>query len=165
MFYSKRLLTIFLTCMPLALIAAETGFSSLEERMTGQEFNESGLYKLTPEELAALNRWILERSLAPHEIDRELAAVESEDRRGLRDDHSRRDGPIRSRITGSFTGWSGDTEFELENGMVWRQADANNRFSIPEIMDPEVEIRPAFLSSWQMQVKGYGRRVRVERVK
>lgn len=165
--YAQRLTALLLCCALSALAAAETSFSSLEERMTGREFNEAGLHKLTPEELAALNRWIQERSLAPDELGREVAEVAAdttEDRRGLREDDRRRDGPIRSRIKGSFTGWTGDTEFELENGMVWRQVDANNKFSIPEIMSPEVEIRPAFMSSWQLRVEGYNRRVKVERI-
>jgi len=29
---------------------------------------------------------------------------------------------VESRIRGEFKGWSGDTEFELENGQVWKQS-------------------------------------------
>ena len=150
-------------------LAAERSFSSLEERMTGREFTDSGLHKLTPEELEALNRWIRQRSLAEYDHgledrdDRPTAAVE--DRRGLpepRTDRSR--DRIESRIVGRFSGWAGDQEFELENGMVWRQT-GNDTFQIPEVENPEVVIRPAMMGSWMLQVAGYNQRTRVERVR
>ena len=43
---------------------AADSFSTLEERMTGKEFKETGLGKLTDEELSALNDWIRRRSVA-----------------------------------------------------------------------------------------------------
>ncbi len=32
---------------------------------------------------------------------------------------------IVSHIVGTFTGWTGHTEFKLENGQVWQQADSS----------------------------------------
>jgi len=55
------LLAIILILPGLAM--AETEFSSLEERMTGKEFQATGLYKLSEEELRTLNRWLREGSL------------------------------------------------------------------------------------------------------
>lgn len=85
---------------------ADQPFSSLEERMTAREFREAGLDKLSPEELAALNRWIRERSLAEGEAVelRRQQAGPAGDRRGF-DDGDR--STIRSRIKGPFTGWTG----------------------------------------------------------
>jgi hypothetical protein len=71
---------------------------------------------------------------------------------------------INSRIVGSFSGWSGDDVFELENGMVWKQAESGT-LSIATIENPEVRIRPGFFGSWQLQVEGSNRRVRVERIR
>jgi hypothetical protein len=57
--------------------------------MTGQEFRETGLHKLTDEELAALNRWIRQRSLTLEDYERterrDEAAADgaTTDRRGL----------------------------------------------------------------------------------
>ena len=146
---------------------AERPFSSLEERMTGQEFRETGLHKLTDEELAALNRWIRQRSLTLEDYERterrDEAAADgaTTDRRGL-EEGSRT--PIRSRIVGTFRGWDGETEFELQNGMVWRQAE-HGTFAVGAMESPEVEIRPALMGSWQLSVEGYNRRVRVERIR
>ncbi len=149
---------------------ADPSFSSLEERMTGREFRETGLYKLTDDELAALNRWIRERSLA-EEDPRQGAAQEqpqssvgdaSDDPRGFRSSEDR--STIETRIVGSFTGWRGRTEFELENGQVWRQAEAGT-FVVPEMQNPDVEIIPGMFNSWRLRVSGYNTRIRVERVR
>ena len=153
-----------------SLTFANPNFSSLEERMTGREFRETGLYKLTEEELAALNRWIRQRSLAEGDTAPAAASPTGDaqatapvaDTRGLPTptDRSR----IQSRIVGPFTGWRGRTEFELENGQVWRQAEAGT-FVVSEMENPEVEIIPGMFNSWRLRVVGYNSRVRVERIR
>ncbi|AKS43064.1 hypothetical protein [Wenzhouxiangella marina] len=159
-----------LLCLPLTQALAQSDFSTVEERMTGQEFRETGLYKLTDEELAALNRWIAQRSLAEGQSLSPAAAGgpavtesgEVVDRRGLRDDSDER--PIESRIVGSFSGWDGDTEFVLENGMVWEQTDGQ-RFNMSTMENPRVTIEPGFMGSWRLQVEGYNARVQVRRIR
>lgn len=145
---------------------AQQSFSTLEERMTGKEFREAGLHKLSDEELAALNRWIKARSLTEGEAIELVEGRGSDspggDRRGFNDGGS--DEPIVSRIPGTFKGWSGNTEFELENGMVWRQAESGT-FSIGETENPRVTIEPGMFSSWYLSVEGYNRRVRVKRIR
>ncbi len=146
-------------------LGAGQGFSSLEERMTGREFRDAGLHKLSDEELATLNRWILQRSLAEGEAGISQADAEPvRDRRGLRGERSSNDGPITSNIVGSFTGWSGNDVFVLENGMVWRQAE-NRVFTSRPMENPAVEIRPGLLGAWYLSVEGYNSRVKVDRVK
>lgn len=153
--------------------AGANTFSTLEERMTGREFRDAGLHKLTEEELAFLNRWIQSRSLAEGEVpdwigdraaarpdDPAAAAGPAGDRRGFADgDRSE----INSRLRGSFSGWRGDGVFELENGMVWEQAESGV-FAVPTLENPEVRIRPGMFGAWHLQVAGYNTRVRVRRV-
>ncbi len=166
--------TLALVCGLMLAVSSQASqsFSSLEERMTGREFRETGLYKLSDEELAALNRWIRQRSLAEGEVmpqdgqpgtSADQSAAAPRDDRGLRETSASRE-PIRSRIVGSFTGWRGNTEFELENGMVWRQAEVGT-FAIREVENPEVVIRPGMFGAWRLQVEGYNSRVRVERIR
>ncbi len=164
------LITIVIAILSLSSVAlADPDFSTVEERMTGQEFRNTGLYKLTDEELAELNRWIRQRSLADGQTmsDTGSSAVvsggEAIDRRGLQDSTGS-DQPIRSRIIGTFTGWEGDTVFELENGMVWEQID-NKSFASREMENPEVEIHPGFFGSWRIQVEGYNTRAQVRRIR
>lgn len=163
-------IALFALAFCTAALGQET-FSSLEERMTGQEFMETGLHKLSKEELAALNEWIRERSLTEEEA-RELNQQRADggssgggsavtDRRGLPDGGDER--PIESRLVGTYEGWDGETVFELENGMVWEQAENGTHYS-PPIESPKVEIRPALLGTWQLIVEGQNRRLKVRRI-
>ena len=49
---NKIVVMLILLTVSMSLIAAE-GFSSLEEQMTGKEFDAAGLNKLSPQELGA----------------------------------------------------------------------------------------------------------------
>lgn len=153
----------FLLMLPLDAVHAQVGdFSSLEERMTGREFTAAGLHKLSPAELEALNRWIRERSLATEEArpgSGELPDRPSE-LPGI--DRMARE-PFKTRVVGEFTGWTGETVFRLENGMVWRQV-GEGTFFIPPVSDPEVTIRPSAIGGWSLSVEGYNSAVRVERI-
>jgi hypothetical protein len=161
----NALIRIVLFSLALLLSAgclAGSEFSSLEERMTAREFRDAGLHKLTDEELAILNRWIKARSLAEGEAMSLSGRLDpAEDRRGF-DGGDR--SPIRSRIVGPFTGWRGQTVFELENGQVWRQSESGT-FAIGEVENPSVEISPGMFGSWRLRVDGYNSRVRVERIR
>lgn len=149
---------------------AADGFSSVEEQMTGKEFMAAGLDKLSPEELAVLNEWIRRRSLAtldaPAMTAGTAAAVagQEEDGRGfeVREMQMERE-PISTRIMGKFTGWDGNTVFELENGMIWEQAD-KDKFYIREVENPEVVIEPGTFRTWRLKLVGYGSECRVERI-
>jgi hypothetical protein len=149
---------------------ADEGFSSLEEQMTGQEFEEAGLDKLTQQELDVLNGWIRRRSLAtldapapgaataPATVDAPVA-----DRRGLEGEEDEDRTPISSRIVGKFSGWDGQTVFKLENGMIWAQSD-KDKFYIKEVENPAVLIDPGMFGTWKLSVEGHDAECRVERI-
>lgn len=144
---------------------AQEGFSTLEERMTVREFQEAGLEKLTAEELEALNRWIRERSLAEYEgpdPDTQVPAGPGDTPQDTPQDTPRV--RIDSQIIGEFTGWKGGDEFELANGMVWQQTE-DDKFAVPPMENPGVIIRPGAFGSWTLQVEGYNRRTKVERIR
>jgi hypothetical protein len=162
------------------LSAAEEGFSSLEEQMTGKEFSEAGLDRLSQAELDALNGWIRRHSLgtlatpasvsgaastaASGSVSTAAAAVEdsAEDRRGFKDFEGDRT-PITSRIVGSFSGWDGQTVFELENGMIWAQSD-KDKFYVKELENPVAVIEPGLFGSWKLHIEGHDSECRVERL-
>ena len=143
---------------------SEQPFSSLEERMTQSEFTDTGLHKLSPEELAALNRWIRRRSIAQYEYEgpAEDGSLPSQPGEAPPIDRMARE-EFRSRIVGEFSGWSGNTVFRLENGMVWRQ-DESDRFRLQPVDSPMVTIKPAIFGGWRLSVEGHNRAVRVERI-
>ena len=60
----NKLLFFILTFSLHCAANASNSFSTLEERMSGKEFKETGIVKLTDEELAALNAWLRRHSVA-----------------------------------------------------------------------------------------------------
>lgn len=175
---SSYFLFILLLACTGAWAQSGPGFSSLEERMTQREFEETGLHKLSSEELAALNRWIRQRSLAtipleerdpapstissPPGQDQAAAGLPSQPREVTPLERMARE-PFQTRILGRFNGSDGSARFRLENGMVWEQIDGE-AFYVPEVENPVVTIKPAALGSWRLTVEGSNRAVRVRRV-
>jgi hypothetical protein len=167
----KRLITpALLLLVAAAPLQAADGFSSLEEQMSGKEFTEAGLDKLSQDELDALNAWIRRHSLAT--LDTPKAVVSSgaedaaaEDARGFKkkkkDDGDR--STITSRLVGSFSGWDGQTVFKLENGMIWAQAD-KDKFFTKEMQNPVVIIEPGMFGTWHLHIEGFGSECRVKRI-
>ena len=165
----NKLLTVILSLiLPLSVIAAE-GFSSLEEQMSGKEFTATGLGKLTPEELEALNNWIRRHSVAtldqPKGGSYTADAGTEEDQRGLKSKNDSKEdrSPITSRVKGSFRGWDGNTVFALENGMIWEQAD-KEKFYVKEVQNPEITITPGMFGTWRLSMDGHNSACRVERI-
>lgn len=164
----KLLLFVLALSIHIAANAADE-FSTLEERMTGKEFKETGLGKLTDQELANLNDWLRRHSVATLEnaSARPAAAASAgatEDTRGLLKGDERGN-VINSTIVGTFDGWDGrGTLFKLANGMIWQQAE-HDTFFMKEVNDPEVTITKGFSNSWHLSVVGHNSSVKVKRVK
>jgi len=171
-----KILVALLTFLIVSAAIAAEGFSSLEEQMTGRDFMASGLNKLSPEELEALNEWIRAHSLGTLDAPKAAAAstataaaastqaeAASGDRRGLASDDSDDDSPIRSKILGEFEGWDGQTIFKLENGMIWVQAD-RDKFYVRDLENPIAIIDRGMFGTWNLKVEGYGSKCKVKRI-
>ncbi|HLF31071.1 MAG TPA: hypothetical protein VI566_08605 [Xanthomonadales bacterium] len=158
---------LFLTMLLLLVSTAGTAqqpFSTLEEQMTGKEFDATGLEKLTPEELAALNGWIRGRSLATLDAAKPATAGSGDDRGfNIQKMQDQDRTPITSRLVGEFTGWDGQTVFKLENGMIWEQAD-NDDFYIRAVENPVVNIKPGAFKTWKLSIEGYSSSCKVKRI-
>lgn len=164
-------LTVFLALFLVAGSAmAQTPFSSLEERMSFEDFRNSGLEKLSPEELTHLNSWIRGHSLGGEEGGlltaasgpREYPSGFNPGRIGFTD-YRGEPVPIVARIKGDFDGWRGKTVFELDNGMVWRQVE-QDILGIRSRSNPQVTIEPGLFGSWYLKLEGVNRRIQVKRV-
>lgn len=151
-------------------------FSTLEERMTGKEFKETGLVKLTDAELAILNDWLRRHSVATLENATALPTAGSavagsnpsaqEDLRGFENQPkgSKEDNVIYSNIVGTFDGWKAEgTLFKLANGMIWQQAEQDT-FRVSPVENPEVTIKKGFMNSWSLSLVGYNSKVSVKRI-
>lgn len=160
--FSSRVLFPTFAALALSTTAlAQQGFSTIEERMTGKEFTAAGLDKLSNEELAALNDWLRSHSVATLDNENQdysdTRGFETQAMAGLDDTD------VVSTIKGAFSGWTGDTIFELENGMVWKQVETGT-FYIPPREGAVAIIDKGLFNSWRLKVEGYNKTVRVERV-
>jgi hypothetical protein len=172
-------LTFFLHCTA----HANDAFSTVEERMSGKEFKETGLSKLTDDELANLNEWLRRHSVATLENasarpSSQQIIVQStggeiplttDDKRGLgylgvAYDHEAAGKIIYGTLNGTFSGSSKGTLFRLTNGMVWEQTEKDN-FSINPVVNPDIEIRKNLIGNWQLSVVGNDTELRVKRIR
>ena len=175
----KNYLLIFAFVVTANPVLAQDSFSSVEERMTGREFMETGLSKLTENELDALNQWLRAHSVGTLNTPGSRPATRSTavpattptavassappaDPRGFNPTKEDKEN-IYSRIVGEFTGWDGETVFKLENGMVWKQAQSD-KFFTKSMTNPEVEIKSTMFGGWRLSVEGYNKWVKVERI-
>jgi hypothetical protein len=174
----KKFILLVLMSSFAASISAEEGFASLEEQMTGAEFMASGLSKLTPEELEALNNWIRARTLATldqpksgtYAYSSSADSISPEaDMRGFENKENSKSNKknrveINSRLIGMFSGWDGNTLFKLDNGMIWAQTSKKDKFYIEPIENPAVTIEPGMFGTWRLHVEDYATAVKVERI-
>lgn len=177
----KKLLVITLIiAIQLPAFAAES-FSTVEERMSGKEFMQTGLSKLTDDELLELNEWLRRHSVAtlenavarPASTGAAYAGSQSGDgidTRGLENtpkmaDNNKYDNTINATIDGTFTGWTGkNNDFKLTNGMVWRTVEGGE-FNVKATQNPDVTIKKGILGGWRLSMVGYNKAITVKRIK
>ena len=162
------LLSLLLALAAPFAAAQEAGATQpIEQRMTPEEFAAAGLGKLSPEELAALNAWL--RGTLAVETGRAAAAAAEAAAEQVKDDnrdffHFGSDEPIVARLQGRFDGFARNRRYTLDNGQVWKQVD-NARLEGVERDNPQVTVSPGvFGNIWYLQVEGYNRRAKVERI-
>lgn len=119
--------------------------------MSADEFDASGLSKLSPEELAALDAWLLRYTAGEAEMLQRSNAEVREAAGEVR---------ILSRLQPPFDGWDGNTLFRLENGQVWKQRQPGRYRHAGE--DLEVVIRRNFFGFHILTLSSTGRSVGVE---
>lgn len=129
-------------------------FPGIEKLMPREDFQRAGLDKLTPEELRALDAWLLRYTAG----EAYVVQTTSEEVRAAAPAFR-----IEARIVGPFTGWSGQTLFQLDNGQVWRQR-IKGRYMYKDD-DTRVVITRNLLGYYNMTLVATGRGVGVEPVR
>ena len=94
----------------------------IQQIMTPDEFKAAGLNKLSPDELAKLNAW-----LQGYRQVTEQTAEKKATARAAKVERTKMDLLV-SRVDGTFNGLTGRTVIRLEDGTVWKQANADDRF-------------------------------------
>lgn len=70
--------------------------------------------------------------------------------------------PLRTRLIGRFTGWTGHTVFKLEDGTRWTQQNAKDRYEYyPALESPKVTIVPAAIAGFWLRIEGVNMSVRI----
>jgi len=151
-----RLLILLIASMTGGVVgaASDSGerFPGIEALMTDQQLSETGVKNLSAQELDALNRWLIQYTARDAPV---LKSRNTEVRKVVNEG-------VKSRISGEFTGWTGDTVFRLENGQVWQQRYGKKWKT--RLNNPQVVITRNFLGSFEMKVIDADRSIGVRRI-
>lgn len=134
--------------------AKDKDFPGIQKLMTAQEFAGAGLDKLTPEQMRALDDWLVRYTAGEAYVvqttSEEVGAAVPEFR-------------IEARILAPFSGWTGQTLFRLDNGQVWRQR-IKGRY-VFDGDDTRIVITRNLLGFYNLTLVSTGRAVGVEPVR
>jgi hypothetical protein len=149
----RTLLAITLLASDLS-VNAESDFPGVKRLMDVEQFEKTGLNKLSKEELEALNNWLAAYTANEAPV---LKKTSEEVKKLARDEK------IESHIVGKFNGWKGKTLFTLANGQVWKQRLSGKYYHRAE--NPSVEITKNRLGFYVMRVLDTGKTIGVKRIK
>ena len=116
----------------------------VQQIMTPEEFKAAGLNKLSPEELAKLNAWL--------QGYRQTTEQAAEKKATARAERTKLDVLV-SRIDGTFNGLTGRTIIRLEDGTVWKQANADDRYRSKVTDHPAVAVIHGVFG-YKMRIEG-----------
>jgi hypothetical protein len=152
----------------------------LQQQMGATEFKASGLEKLSPSELQHLQQWLAEHagtlatSIPASEVKSATAVTGNEAVRSRRSWFSHKSdsadakadtkarNTVTSKIAGAFNGWDPGSILTLENGQKWRVVDGSSLTVRETMASPEVTVKPGFLGSWTLKVRGYNTTAKVK---
>jgi hypothetical protein len=138
--YSLLGLCVIFTCAVSTHAAREEMLGSIQQMMTPAEFKAAGLNKLSPEELQKLDAWLQGyREVAEKKATARAARTKMD--------------LLVSRVDGTFNGLTGRTVIRLEDGTVWKQANADDRFR-PKVTDHPAAAVIHGIFGYKMQIEG-----------
>ena len=157
--------TLFASCMILACapaLAQNDDFPGVQKAMSPEQFEATGMNKLSADERAKLDQFI--RGYATQSNERAATAAID---KAANEGKIKRSEPeiIQSNLVGRFTGYTGRSTFTLEDGSVWKQSQQVSRNFPPVDSPPVIIIKgTAMLAGYRMYIAGGGN-IRVSRVK
>jgi len=132
--------------------------------MSKEDFQQTGLEKLSTAELELLDKWMLNfansvaDAVTKQKVNSKAVAGNAEAPKSKLPMAA----AIESKIDGNFEGWSGETIFKLMNGQIWQQA--NYSYVYHYAFMPDVTIYSA-ASGWKMKVDGVDETIEVRRLR
>ena len=127
--------------------AAREISDDIQQMMSPEEFKAAGLNKLSTDELAKLNAW-----LQGYRQVTEQAAEKKATARAEKTARTKLDVLV-SRVDGTLPGLTGRTIIRLEDGTVWKQANADDRYR-PKNPDHPAAAVIHGVFGYKMQVEG-----------
>ena len=127
-----------------AAAAREPASGDIQDVMTPAEFKAAGLSKLSPDELAKLNAWL--------QGYRQVTEQAAEKKATARAERTKLDVLV-SRVDGTFGGLTGRTLIRLEDGTVWKQANADDRYRSRNPDHPAAAVIHGVFG-YKMQIEG-----------
>jgi hypothetical protein len=127
-----------------AIAAPQEMTGSIKEMMSPEEFKAAGLNKLSPDEIQKLDAWL--------QGYRQITEQKAEKTASARAARTKMD-VIVSRIDGQFLGLTGRTMIRLEDGTVWKQANADDRFHSKNTDHPAAAVIHGVFG-YKMQIEG-----------
>jgi hypothetical protein len=141
-------------CAPLPA-AAEQEAPDVKSLMTGEDFEASGLDKLSEAERDHLSGWLARYRAGAVEGPRPKATREEREKEQKIE--------ITAQVIPAFRGWDGKTMFRLDNGQVWQQRQAGKlRYSGSDFT---VVISPNMLGGYVLRHEDSGRAIGVKRIR
>ena len=134
---------LLLRCVEPAAAAPQMS-GSIKEMMSPEEFKAAGLSKLSGDELQKLDAWLQGyRQTTEQAAEKKATARASRTKMDL----------IVSRVDGQFNGLTGRTIIRLEDGTVWKQANADDRHRSRVTDHPAAAVMHGVFG-YKMQIEG-----------
>ncbi len=143
-----------------ASAAQAAEFSTLEERMSEQEFRAAGLDRLSADELASLNAWLARRNVT-------TVRAPSGGSEGFRSSELLGDSDsssFSSIATSNQQQIAKGSIVTLENGQAWEITSGSLTIN-GSLAGKSISVDPAALGSWRLKVEGYNVGLRAIRVR
>jgi hypothetical protein len=145
--YSMLCVCVIFTFVAPVRAAREEMSGGIQQMMTPGEFKAAGLNKLSPEELQKLDAW-----LQGYREVAEKTAEKKASERAAKIERTKLDVLV-SRVDGTFNGLTGRTLIRLEDGTVWKQANADDRYK-PKVTDHPAAAVIHGIFGYKMQIQG-----------
>ena len=137
---------VMLGCVEPATAQPEMS-GSVKEMMSADEFKAAGLNKLSADELQKLDAW-----LQGYRQVTEQTAEKKATAKAAAESHAKMDLLV-SRVDGTFNGLTGRTVIRLEDGTVWKQANADDRYR-PKVTDHPAAAVIHGVFGYKMRIEG-----------
>jgi len=142
---------------------AQQSYVDIEQRLTAEQLQTTGLDTLSPAQLELLNRLLREASAKSATLEPSSRADGPREESGGRSYIGLDDKPISSRLKGSISGWAPGTVFYLENGQQWKVLKGSMKLRKP-LQAPDILVVPGVAGRWFLQVDPEMPKARVYRI-